>query len=817
MASTTAATGSFRVPPRPPLRQLWQVPTFLLGLIAFAAVCAARPPWQLPHCTAGSPAQVELRELLKRPDFDRDHALKLGAEAVHNADAASVAEAHFLLGSVYVALAERVGPGKGQDEWREARANLERSRGDALPEEDRPRLDYRLAKAWAKTGEVPAKVVAALLPAIDAGADDPADAARGYGLLAEAYLKLPKPDLTAALAATEKQIDQPVVSPELAPARLRRGELLVRLNRLDEADEVLKNVKTPPEVASKARRLRVRLLEQAERWDEAASVWREVLDDSAAPPQDRPAVLYHLGLCRRNAGHNDEALAAWEDCLRADGGADEGPAAAIGVAELRARGRQFDPALAALGRAVREVKEPGEWHNTLVPLPRAREVFDVACKGMAAGGDFEASAKAAQLYERLAVPGRANELRAEADVAAARAAQTKAAGAADEEKRKLYAEVETLLRQAGEAYQKSAEAQADPAERAERLWSAAGRFAEGRDAPRAAAAFDAFLKIAEQPEMLNARRFNARLNEAWYKGGVAYRDAGQGDTAARLFDLAANSLEGNSRYVYLARYEFALTKRVPDRAGGWRWTDDAEAVLEKNLTQLRVAIDRDDEAREKTLYALGDLYFDRREQHDSISRAIDTLKDALDNFPANPQALAARYELAESYRLRADQRSVILSPESLTVVARLEIEKKVGDDREKAVENYKALGGALEAKAGRDESDERLLVYALSAAADVRYLAGGYEKSGEMYEELARRLKDKKGFEFEYLSAQANLARAYMSATVGYSPADADRTETARQKVRYAVAEVRAGKARLDPEARQGFEKWLKAFDPAPR
>jgi hypothetical protein len=795
------------MPPRPPLRQLWQVPTFLLGLVAFVAVCAARPPWQLPHGAPTSPALAELRDLLKQPDFDRDHALKLGAEAVHHAKGTMAAEAHFLLGSVYVALAERAGPGKGQGEWREARTNLEQSPGDALPEDDRPRLNYRLAKAWAQTGEAPAKVVAALEASIDACDDDRADAARGYGLLAEAYLKLPKPDLAAALAATEKQIEQPVVSPELAPARLRRGELLARLNRADEADEVLKKIKSPPEVAAKALRLRVHLLEQAERWDEAALAWREILDDTAAPPQDRQAVLYHLGLCRHNAGHKDEALGAWQECLRADGGGEEGPAAALGLADLRARARQFEPALTALGRAVRDIKGPGDWNNALAPLPRAREVFETVCKEMASGGAFESSAKAAALYEPLAPAGRANELRAEACAAAARAAQAN----------RHYGEAESLLRQAGEAYQKSADAQADPAEKAERLWSAANRFYDGRDMQRAATAFDNFLKIAEQPDMLAARRFNGRLNEAWYKGGMAYRDAGQGETAAKLFDKATNSLEENSRYVYLARYEFALTKRVPDGSGGLRWTDDAQAILEKNLTQLRKDSDRDDEAREKTLYALGDLYFDRREQRDSISRAIDTNKEALDSFPNNAKALDARYELAESYCLRADQRNASLIQERLSVDARLEIETKVSDDREKAIENYKALGGALEAKPARNESEERLLVYAQHKAADVRYFAGGYEKSGQMFEELARRLKDKKGFEVDYLSAQAHLARAYMTALAVYSAAETGKAEAARQKVRRAVEEVRAGKSRLDPESQQGFDKWLKAFDPPPR
>ena len=95
-----------------------------------------------------------------------------------------------------------------------------------------------MAKAWAQTGEAPDKVIAALSAAIDPGTEDDADALRAYGLLAEAYLKLPTPDVEKALAATDQQIRRPIMEDRLlGPVRLRRGELLVRLNRLDEAVE----------------------------------------------------------------------------------------------------------------------------------------------------------------------------------------------------------------------------------------------------------------------------------------------------------------------------------------------------------------------------------------------------------------------------------------------------------------------------------------------------------------------------------------------------------------------------------------------------
>jgi tetratricopeptide (TPR) repeat protein len=806
----------------PPLRHLWQVPTFLLGLLALAAVCAARPLWHEAQPCGEEPTLVALRDSFKQPELDGDRALKLGAEAVQGARTPSAAaEAHFLLGSVYVALAERSDPARAKDHWREARSHLEQASALSVSEEDRPRLDYRLARAWAHTGEPAPKVIAALEHSLEEGAAGPHDKARGYGLLAEAYLKLPQPDLEKALDATVKEIDLPNVDDELlAPARLRRGELLLRLDRAEEGRDVLRHLgtKAPPGQVARARRLLVGSLEQDNLWGEAAGVWRDILDDSSAPPQDRQAVLYHLGLCLRNDGaHKDEAREAWKKCLALGGTGDEGPAAALGVAELCLRAGQAKEAVAAFEQAVGDVKEPGGWLNALVPLPQAREAFEAGCKAARAAGAFEASARVAQLYERLAPPGRAQELRAEALDAWARATQDKARLAAGERARELYGEAEALLRQAGETYEQSANAQADPAEQAERLWPAANDFFEGRDAVRAAAAFDRFVKIAWPEHMPPAPRFIARLNEACYKLALARRDAGLGGVREAL-ERAVNRLECGSRYVYRARYELAMTKRNADGT----WTDDAQAELEKNLSQLRIEApaDRDAEAREKTLYALGDLYFDRKEQRGVISRAIETLEDALREFPNNAAALSARYELAESYRLRADQLNRTLSPEQLTKDASLVVMQKIKDDYEKALANYGELSRALEPRAERSRDEEMLLVYAQSKVAEVQFLLGGYARSGELYDALAERLKDKPGFEFDHACALAGVVRAYSTVVSTTAATEGDyeaRVQAARQKVQRALRDIRAGLAKLDPDARRDFEEYLKAVEKSPR
>ena len=213
-------------------------------------------------------------------------------------------------------------------------------------------------------------------------------------------------------------------------------------------------------------------------------------------------------------------MQAWDDCLSLDGPREESAAAAIGVADLRLHEGQVEAALAALERAVRDVKQPDDWNNSFVTLARARAVFEAGCKAASIGSAL----RLVDLYEHLAAAGRVHELRAEIASAAARATQQKASQTSGAEAERLARDAATWLHQTGDSYEKAADAQTDPAEQAERLWLAGNCFLDCHDAKRAAPAFDRFCKIAEQPEMMAHQHFNARLNEAHYKQDLAWRD-----------------------------------------------------------------------------------------------------------------------------------------------------------------------------------------------------------------------------------------------------------------------------------------------------
>src|SRR5262245_38448783 len=89
--------------------QLWQVPTFLLGLIAVAGVCAALPFQKETALSELDRNIATIRHALKHPHEPIEPILVLAQRVVShtNQELGQSGEAHFLLGSVYQRLADK--------------------------------------------------------------------------------------------------------------------------------------------------------------------------------------------------------------------------------------------------------------------------------------------------------------------------------------------------------------------------------------------------------------------------------------------------------------------------------------------------------------------------------------------------------------------------------------------------------------------------------------------------------------------------------------------------------------------------------------
>lgn len=750
-----------------PPRQLWQALVFVVGVVTLVAAVASRLPGRFSPSRQFEGNLTTVRAALEQPGSDLQAALVAAQRALEAAKDDQLGECNFLLGSVHLFLA---GTSKGEtaaNHYATARKHLEEAERLGVAEGDINKLVYRLGQVGHFTDDDPHRVAHRLQSAIEA-ADSKAE---GYSLLCQAYLKQPKPDLAAALKANEQLRQLPMVDEDvLAGARLQAGELLLKLGKPEEARKVLEKVgpRSPAAVLSRARRLRARSFEDETRWNDAAGLWQAALQDSHESPAEQAILRYHLGLCLSKTDQVPEAIRAWSDCQR-DSKGDEGQAAALALAEIYLGDGSAAKALEPLGVAVRGINTPDGWKNSLADLARARQVFEKVIQTYRQARQVTWAIQAAENYERIALPGRAQVLRGEAAAEGARDLQEQAKQAAAGDKSKLEASARELYRQSAEAYTKAAAAQPRPGESAHFLWLAAARALDGQDHAQVAVLLERFLPINKKPE---------RMGEGWYL---------LAETRARLkkepaaLDAYRECIKHPTPFAYRARYQLAL---IAVKNGE---LDEAEAALELNLKLLR--FDPDSEAQEKSLFALGGLLYQRK----NYSAVVRKLEEALGRFPANAEATRAHYQLAESYYILANQENQrILLGEYKNDEAKDHGRRQCRRLFQRAAEEYLELNRFLETPeaAGHLSADEAAQVPFL--AAECKFNLGQYEDALTIYEKLAAKSKD-----LDRLNALGGMVRCLSS----LGRAD---------KVRERLADIRASLANMDDTVKAQWENWLR-------
>ena len=499
MATDTAAPPATATP-----RRLWQVPTFLLGLAAFAAA------WQgwLPVGPADPAAAFrrDLDALTAAADRAAPDPAELKAALTRVAWAAEAypehaPAAHFALGSGWVRLAERAAdPAEARNHWVLARQHFDAVRADQLPDQSlHPRLAFRSAKARAATlaTDAPAgdvELLRSLLSGAPAG-EEPGEAQR---LIAELSLsRLNPPDLkTAKRALTAYLAETGLATPpaSVARAKLRLGEVAHALGEADAAKKWLAQVgaDAPAEVAAPARTLLARVRMAEADWVGAAKEWEAARGVRHGLPADKlAAAAYQLGVCRLMASPPDPAAAAklFEEAARGPD-PDAAPAAAVRLADLKLKSP--DPArrkeaVALLAAAVKGTKPGAEPAAGLVAVHDIRAVFEQAVQVLAADGAFEPAAAAAEAYQAVAQGGRDREKKAE--VLAAWGAHLQ----------KVNADGGPKLAAAAAEYAALADLRTAETDRADLLRKAAALYQQAKDGPAALAALEQVVKLSNLP------------------------------------------------------------------------------------------------------------------------------------------------------------------------------------------------------------------------------------------------------------------------------------------------------------------------------
>jgi tetratricopeptide (TPR) repeat protein len=676
---------------------LWPVPTFFTGVLAFlavAAVIALRPGRsvrELEHDLA------RLRSALEHPGVLVQQHVDLGESVLARIEAEpqKTGEAYFLLGSVYTRLGEQA-PGMAGDECRlKALEHLQKAEALGVPAGDLPRLQFRIGTLLFHFGKDYPRTIDYLSRSIAQGAEDPA---AGYDLLTTAELRLQPPDLDAALKANQKELDAISIEDAAAAVRLRRAEILLNKNLRLEAIKVLERIgpTAPPRVRQTARFLQARCCFEEGLWNKAVPLWKEVLANPLPLATNRARLLLVLGESARKLDPPDDALAtsSWQEAEKAGG--IEGQAASLYLAKLHLA----DPetALADFARALENVGTPGDYDNPLIDLTSVRQLLEEGCRTFREARAYEQAQLLAELYQKLALPGQAQERYAEISEAWAQDLEEQAKKTEPAERARLEAQVRAGFAQAGAAYEKAMSLR-PAAEKAELAWRSATCFARAEQPIRALPVLEDLVKMPTKPE---------RQAESWFALGQAHKAVGHTEQARQAF---YKSLElPTSPVASRARLELASTEIDQKNF------DQAEAILQQNLRVTGATPDR--EAHEKSLYHLGLLLYQRGD----YLKASVLLKEAVRQYPKNPDAQAARARLASSYvKLAQEAKQKLQSKESYADV-QAHLVRSRREWLEQALEIYQKLAEHLDRSGSAPTATDSVLqTEAFFAAAQCKF------------------------------------------------------------------------------------------------
>jgi tetratricopeptide (TPR) repeat protein len=686
MTTSTSIPGSKVGRARRRLGQLWQVPTFLIGLLAFLAV-AASAPWRL------TPQEREFTELLTtlRRGLEQDTPGDVLVGYAQNAELrmepfrARSAEAHFLIGSAYDRQAKQTPAVNSQEIWPRASEHLESALALGGADADQPALRYRLGfSLYQQNKDVPHALELMTL-GVEKGAEQPL---QGYQLLVEAHLKRSPPNLDAALSASARILD---LTPEreteaAALARLQHAELLIRKELRPDALKELERIgtKASPALRIKARLLQARCCEEDGLWSKAIPIWQELLGDAAQVEGGPARISYALGWCYHHLEppNHAETTRAWSEALKKGGPAGQAAGLRLGELRLSLGDKQSAQALVDWKDALEKVNGPKDFRNPYVDIAEVREWFKQAIRYFHEAQDPQKTQAVAELYRKIAAGGGADDFIGEA-------AEALAQQLADKFKAKIDnvnpADVQAQFRRAAEAYEQAAKARPSP----ESLYRSAQCYLAAKEPALAQKILHQYVQVETN---------EALLAEGWHTLGDLYRAQGQKEVARKAY---LKCLEyPNTAFAYRSRY-FLAVEEIDKKN-----YEKARDILMQNLEGSSPDIDR--AWQEKSLYKMASLLMKMKD----YGKAHTLLKECLGLYPENPNVLLAREQLGECYRrlaanerVKEDDLQILLKP-GLSPERRFSVEESVRQQRQTrmatltaAVTTYQKLGDEIVALA----------------------------------------------------------------------------------------------------------------------
>lgn len=770
MQNPSGQTGS--IPPTlPNWGRLWQLPIFLMGLLAFLA---AGVWWFLAPPSPDYDIDRKLFtawELLKTENLETARKLAETVDQQLAPDDVRRSETHLLRGLVRFRQAQQAPDNQKTDLFGESLALLQEARRRGVKNEAEKLLRFAMAVSEYYTGGDPAQAAREIEAVLD---HLPEERVAGYKLLIQLHLERRPPDLNAALRASERLLAQAGLS-DPNPIRLLRGKLLLQKGEIEEAHVVLRRI--PPDAAEYVQAQHLMAWSRCEQgaWQAALDLWEPLLKGSQNLSPVLNQALFGMGACYLALGRLAEMQTVWQRLEREAPRAPETRVAVFQLALVHARLGHYDDALSQL-RVALEHLTPG-WQGPYADAQTWRNDLEALWSEWQRNGKYREAAELARLYAAIALPGESARRRGLALREEGLRLLREAERETGSRRQQALSEGRQTLHEAAQCLLQAVRELDQAGDSGDLLWLAADGFMQARQFDQAEAILELGLRGGFPPQ----RKTDAQMALA-----ETLLAQGKREPAARLLRQCAGQPGPQQMR---AKYLLAL---VLIDLGEY---DEAEAHLKEVVTVPALSSTAD--LPRLARFALVHVLF-RRE---AFAEAADYLEKALTE-DHQPQTIATRYWLAEAHRRAARQetRGIGASDGS----AAREFYLKLKQERlRKAIEQFDRVIAALQTARQRgDLAGEELLRLRESQVgrAECLMLLGRYD---EAIADLTRFLHDEPP-SVSTLTAAMYLTQAHL----------------AQQRLELAQESARRGRQILDQlsdedlaSARTSRRVWQEWFD----
>ena len=334
------------------------------------------------------------------------------------------------------------------------------------------------------------------------------------------------------------------------------------------------------------------------------------------------------------------------------------------------------------------------------PFLSQEELARIFREGWQAFEDVEKHQQAIELakaYAKYSVAGQAFQMHADSAVQLAEEWMAKAAKQSPADAEALRQKARGYYREAGELYQKVADAVQSSQAYQDYLWQAGLSSFHGQAYERALVTLQEFAKAHGS----GARDFLAHLYIArCHMSQRRYEEAREIlEAALQRRPRAPNRFEGRIRlaqcYLELARAIGTDESGQPATAASESYAK-AELYLRKNTDGLGLDLDPTASEWRESLFALGRLLLEVGRYDEAVTR----LHEAVRRFPDDEQALDASYRIAEAYLRSAKQPAKLLDTEQ-TPLGRSLLQQEELRRLTLAIQHFSTLTDRLVALQGR--------------------------------------------------------------------------------------------------------------------